>query len=227
MGYKMGTIGIEWVNKYHGRGKDLKNNDNNAQGFYNTLQGVRQFEYGNDLAWDQDFEESGVGAPSAGTDTIFADNVDIVYFSGHGGPSGPSFGISDKDSGRARHSEMRLGNRQCEWIVFDACKVLNRYGWTNWIHVFKGLHGILGFETTCTDVDDRGKKFAQRLNQGEKITRAWVKACEETEGSNKRWAHCFAGRGNWNTLNDHWWGKGYVSVDPTNPDRWRLTHGPC
>ena len=39
----MGTIGIEWVNKYHGRASDLKNNDNNAEGFYNELSGTRQF----------------------------------------------------------------------------------------------------------------------------------------------------------------------------------------
>ena len=59
----MGTIGIEWANLYHGRATDLKNNDDNAQGFYNTLQGVRRFQYGDDLAWDQDLEESGVGYP--------------------------------------------------------------------------------------------------------------------------------------------------------------------
>jgi hypothetical protein len=30
----MGMIGIEWVNKFHGRASDLKNNDHSAQGFY-------------------------------------------------------------------------------------------------------------------------------------------------------------------------------------------------
>ena len=41
----MGTIGIEWANKYHGRADELKNNDDNARGFSNTLSGVRRFEY--------------------------------------------------------------------------------------------------------------------------------------------------------------------------------------
>ena len=100
----MGTIGIEWVNKFHGRASDLKNNDDNARGFYNTLSGVRRFEYADDLAWDSDFEESGVGSPSAGGDQLYADNVDIVFFSGHGSINGAFFGVTNHDDGEATHA---------------------------------------------------------------------------------------------------------------------------
>lgn len=226
----MGTIGIEWVNKYHGRASDLKNNDDNARGFYNALDGTRQFEYSNDLAWDQDFEESGIGSPSAGTDQIFVDNVDIVFFSGHGSSAGALFGRADKDDGTAKHSEMRLGNRQLEWIVFDACEVL-KYDSGNvfdrWRSVFKGLHYILGFDTTCSDVSDRGKKFAKRLNDGWTVREAWIKACEETQGSGTKWAYLRAGQSGADTYNDHWHGKGYVSPDPTNPSYRAYSRGPC
>ena len=75
------TIGIEWVNNYHSASSNLSNNDKNARGFYNRLQGQRMFEYGNDLAWDQDFEEKGAGTPPAGSDQLYADHVDIVFFS--------------------------------------------------------------------------------------------------------------------------------------------------
>jgi hypothetical protein len=72
------TIGIEWVNNYLSASSNLSNNDDNARGFYNRLHGQRVFESSDDLAWDQDFEEKGAGAPPAGTDQLYADHVDIV-----------------------------------------------------------------------------------------------------------------------------------------------------
>ena len=59
----MATIGIEWVKKYNGLSGDLSNTKAQAEGFYNTLSGVRQFNWGDDNAWDQDFEQSGKGSP--------------------------------------------------------------------------------------------------------------------------------------------------------------------
>ena len=135
----MATIGIEWVNKYHGRAADLKNCDDDARGFYNTLQGTRQFDYGDDSAWDQDFEESGTGSPATGTDHIYVDDVDIAFFAGHSGPTGALFGRADRDNGRARYSEMRLGNRNLERIAFSSCQLLQSSTRTNWQQVFKGL----------------------------------------------------------------------------------------
>ena len=225
----MGTIGIEWVNKYHGRGKDLKNRDNCARGFYNNLNGVKQFEYSDDLAWDQDFEESGVGSPTAGTDQIYADNVDIIYFAGHGGPSGISFGRTNKDDGTARNTNIRLGDRQCEWIVFDACSTLSWSGnvFDRWRQIFTGLHMILGFENTAYDRSDRGEKFAKKLNAGKTLYRAWREACEETEGSDVNWCVLYVNESNTDTYNDHWHGKGYVSPDPDNHTSGTSIRGPC
>ena len=226
----MGTIGIEWVNQYHGRADDLKNNDDNARGFYNTLAGVRRFDYGDDLAWDRDFEQSGVGSPSAGTDVLYADNVDIVFFSGHGSPSGILFGIDTFDDGRARPSELRLGNVECEWVVFDACEVLERDDLKVFDRLdpaFAGLHFILGFDTTCHDSGDRGKKFAERLNDGWSIRDAWIRACTETEGSETNYAYLRADASGTDTFNDHWHGKGFVSSDPTQPTAFFYLRGAC
>ena len=172
------------------------------------------------MAWDQDFEESGVGSPTTGTDQVYADNVDIVFFSGHGSSSGPLFGRDDRDDGRARPSEIELGDRQCEWIIFDACEVLKSSTRTNWQKIFKGLHYILGFHTTCHDKSNRGKKFAQRLNSGYTVRTSWIKACKETEGSGTKCAYYRAHQSSagTNTYNDHWHGKGYVSPDPDNPN---------
>jgi hypothetical protein len=212
----MATKGIEWVNEYHGRASDLSNNDNNAEGFYNELSGTKDFAYGNDLAWDRDFEESGTGSPSTGTDSYYADDVDIVFFSGHGSSSGMFFGVSDYDDGTARPSELGLGNRDLEWLVVDACEVLDRTDvFTRLRPAFKGLHYILGFHTTCRDVKDRGEKFAEKLNDGQRIRNAWLNACAETEDSDTECAYLRADNSSSDTYNDHWHGKGSVSSDPT------------
>ena len=212
----MATKGIEWVNNYHGRANDLSNNDNNAQGFYNKLNGTKSVEYGDDLAWDQDFEESGAGSPSTGSDSTYADNVDIVFFSGHGSSSGFLFGKSNHDDGKARPAELGLGNKECEWLVVDACQVLDRTDVFNRLrNAFKGLHYILGFHTTCLDVKDRGEKFASKLNDGQRVRNAWINACAETEDSGTECAYLRADSNGTNTFEDHWHGKGFVSSDPT------------
>lgn len=226
----MATIGIEWANKYHGRADDLKNNDDNARGFYNTLSGTRQFEYGDDLAWDRDFEESEVGSPSSGTDQLYADDVDIVFFSGHGSRNGAFFGIASYDDGTAKPSELRLGNRDCEWIIFDACLVLERDNLNVFNRLggaFAGLHYMLGFDTTTGDSGDRGRKFAERLNNNWSIRDAWIRACMETEGSDTNWAYLRADADGTDTFNDHWHGKGFVSPDPTNPRSRFYVRGAC
>lgn len=225
----MGTIGIEWVQKYHGRASDLSNTQAQAEGFYNTLQGTRSFNWGDDLAWDQDFEEQGAGSPATGSDTSWIDNVDIAFFSGHGSSQGPFFGRSNLDSGTATPGEARWGNRQLEWIAFDACEILqwdgvfNRWGWP----VFCGLHYILGFHTTCGDESKRGRYFADGLNNGMTVRLAWIHACQETEGSDTEWAYLRADANGTDTFNDHWHGKGFVSPDPTNPTTLFYARGSC
>jgi hypothetical protein len=228
----MGTIGVEWVNLYHGRPglADLSNNDENARGFYNTLSGTRQFDYGNDSAWDRDFEEQGVGSPPQGTDQLYADNVDIVFFSGHGGAYSFHFGITTLDDGDARNTDIRLGNRQCEWIVLDACQCLEWNGgavFNAWQPAFAGLHYILGFHTTTSDSAERGTRFAQKLNAGMRVRDAWINACIETEGSSTDWAYLRADSRGTNTFDDHWWGKGFTSPDPVPPVQLSYQKGSC
>jgi len=225
------TIGIEWVNDYHSAASNLSNNDDNARGFYNRLQGVRQFQYGDDLAWDQDFEQSGVGSPASGTDQLYADDVDIAFFSGHGSQTSLVFGNKSHDNGAARNTEMRLGDLDLEWIVFDGCQALtfasgaiwNRWGWP----VFSGLHFILGFSTNCYDRKDRGEKFADRLNAGWTVRDSWIRACLESENSDVRWAYLRANGEGADTFSDHWWGKGSVSKDPRPPTQFFYLDGTC
>ena len=98
-GAGMGTIGIEWVKKYNGQAGNLSNTKAQAEGFYNRLSATRRFDWGDDLAWDQDFEQRGTVLPTAGTDTTWVDNVDFVFFSGHGSPDRFLFGVKRDHAG--------------------------------------------------------------------------------------------------------------------------------
>lgn len=224
----MGSIGIEWVRQYHGLAGNLTNTKPQAEGFYNTLSATRRFQWGDDLAWDRDFEQQGAGSPASGTDTIWADNVDMVFFSGHGSPSGFIFGVKTDDA-KVKPTEVRWGDKELEWIALDACNVLeangvfSRWGWP----VFKGLHYILGFHTTTGDEPDRGRLLAQYLNNGETMRRAWIKCCQDTEGSDTQWAYLRADAPGTDTYNDHWWGKGSVSADPDSPTVLYYARGAC
>ena len=219
VGVVVGTVGIEWVQDYHSRTSNLDNTKAQAEGFYNTLSAIRAFNWGDDLAWDQDFEQAGKGTPAQGTDTDWAENVDFVFFSGHGSPQGFMFGVKKWDNAGAGSREISWGEGDLDWIALDACEVLSRddifarWGWP----VFNGLHMILGFHTTCSDEPDRGRLLAQYLNAGWTVRQAWIRACQDTEDSDVTWAYLRADGHGTDTYNDHWWGKGHVSEDPDNP----------
>jgi Family of unknown function (DUF6345) len=224
----MGTVGVEWVQKYNGLQGNLSNTKAQAEGFLNTLAATRGFNWGDNLAWDQDFEQSGKGLPSAGTDTTWADNVDIVFFSGHGSADRFYFGTK-MDDGVAKASEIRWGDKDLEWIALDACQVLSRdgvfdrWGWP----VFAGLHMIVGFDTTTLDEANRGRLFAQYLNAGWTVRDAWIRCAQDTEDSGTNWAYLRAQSQGTDTYNDHWWGRGAVSADPINPTNLFYARGAC
>jgi hypothetical protein len=224
----MGTIGIEWVRQYNGLASNLTNTKPQAEGFYDTLSATRQFAWGDDLAWDRDFEQQNVGSPGSGTDTTWADNVDMVFFSGHGSPAQFYFGVAIDDA-LAKSTEIVWGNQDLEFIALDACNILEedgvfgRWGWP----VFKGLHFILSFHTTTSDEPDRGRILAQYLNAGNTVRSSWIKACQDTEDSDTVWAYLRAGTSSIDTYSDHWWGKGSVSGDPTSPSYLAYARGAC
>ena len=217
----MGSIGVEWVNNYHGRASDLSNCDECAERFYNELDGTREFNWGNDSAWDQDFEEP--------EDDDYADDVDIVYFAGHGSPNSILFGIDTHNNGTTGSTSMRLGDNDCEWIVLDACQCLDETHRLAWQATFRGLHYILGFHTNADDSRNRGKYFARRLNRGKTVRKAWIRACKLTAPDRLRLAYYRAEdtRIGTDTYNDHWHGEGFVSPDPDEPDMFYYYQTDC
>lgn len=220
-----GESGAESVEKYHGRAADLVGLVHiSAEAFLNTVNCTKRFHWKDDWAWDQDFEQHSIGIPPKGTDRMWVDNVDIVFFAGHGSPDGPYFGRSDRDDGEAKPSEVRWGDRKLEWIAFHACSTLHHSGSNNvfkrWRNAFQGLHYILGFSTNAWPCGDTlGKRFAQLLNAGWRVRDAWIRASKESQPSKAYTAYLRAdvysgGTKLTNTYNDHLWGHGYVSPNP-------------
>ena len=223
----MAWVGIEWVQAYGGTA-NLSNTKAQSEGFYNTISGVRRFNFGDSLAWDQDFEQQGRGTPSTGTDTTWADNVDMVFFSGHGYSGGFNF-ARQLDDKVAKSTEIVWGDGDLEFVALDACEVLqeqgvfDRWGWP----VFQGLHVLCGFHSLTGDEPHRGRIFAQYLNAGRTVRDAWIRACQDTEGSSTQWAYLRADAPGVNTYTDHWWGKGSVAGDPDSPTTLYYARGAC
>lgn len=110
------------------------------------------------------------------------------------------------------------------WIGVPESK---HFAVTRWDSAFNGLHYIFGFNSVSRDVKDRGRIFAQYLNDGFKFRVAWKKACQETESSDIRWAYIRAVQEGTDTENDHWINKGYVSNPPDAPTSFVFRDGSC
>lgn len=178
-------VGVEWIEDYSGSGLgNLQNTREDAGSFYNALGNIgwtKRFNYGDALAWESDFEKSGVG----GSDSTYIDTLDFAYFSGHGSPTAFWFGTNYDGDGsytyRVHYSEAEWGDLDLEWITISACNVLqfddpagdvfDRWGWP----VFKGLHMILGYDTYSYDLV-MGDTFVYYMTTGMRIKNAWIQA---------------------------------------------------
>jgi hypothetical protein len=180
-------IGVEYIANYPGTSSDLPCAYNNASGFYNYLRNHSNacdvgncFFYGNSNAWEQDFKRHDLG----GTNNYYVDDVDIVFYEGHGWPGGFTFktpwGHGTHDDSYLTYSDAyrAWGDRDLEWLALLSCSVLADSHQNDWAWTFNDLHLLLGFETTAYDVCGFGQEFAKRIIQGYSIKYSWFKACD-------------------------------------------------
>jgi hypothetical protein len=180
-------VGVEYIANYPGTSGDLPCAYNNASGFYNYLRWYggacsvgHCFLYGNTSAYEQDFKRHSLG----GTNDYYVDDVDIVFYEGHGNPSLFTFktpwGGGTHDDSYLTYNDAYLawGNKDVEWIALLSCSVLADSHQLDWAWTMNRLHLLLGFETTAYDVCGFGWEFAKRIRQGYSIQYSWFKACD-------------------------------------------------
>jgi len=214
----------ESIDQYNGVAPDLSECVNEALLFQNEI-ALRagttwwtSFGFANNSVWETDFKVEGLG----GADYLYADNVDLMLFSGHGSSNGFYFGTWNDDP-QLHWTEAQWGDQDLEWIIIDACCVLNnadnnvwnRWGWP----VFKGLHYILGYSSTTYDVNTRGRDFIKYATMyGYSVRNAWYWSTVISEdGTTAAYLRADDATIPTDTYNDHLWGFGYTSPDPVHP----------
>ncbi len=207
-------VGALWVNNYGDTccnclDTSLECSGDAANNLVQVMTGngfIQGFNLGDCNAWASHLVDEGSG----GLDRYYADGVDLLLVAGHGAPLGFEFCVGCY----AVPSEIRLGDNDLEWIVFDACEILSTVASnianSPWNNVFHGLHAMLGFNTTVPDSDKQcflgicipvcGKReelFAQYLVQGYDLVNAWRRATIESIVDQNIWA---GGYGPWDPV---------------------------
>lgn len=226
-------VGVEWCNIYHGLPglADISGTNDSAEGFKNHIKSLSnwssRFDWGNDAAWEQDFKFT--TAPGGGTDSLWIDNVHFAFFAGHGS-SGSFYFCSSVDDHEMRANDAQWGDGILNWIVLHACQTMRaNFQWTVWCDSFKGLHEMFGFHTnTEGSTPPLGSRFAfwmtfrifPWMDSLFDIRTAWKIACTECFDSSREYSVIYAGQSGTDTYNDHLYGYGHVSSDPTSPNYW-------
>ncbi|MER5262389.1 DUF6345 domain-containing protein [Actinosynnema sp. NPDC002837] len=212
---------------------------NNLTAFNNrfTAAGVPvQFSWVNHNAWERDFKDP---VFPGGQDHLYADDVDLTYWQGHGSPNGFSFaGCSSNTDTFLSKDEARWGNKDVEWMSLFTCSILQSsaggQSWAaRWGQAFRGLHQINSFDTVSYHSAVHGGKFANYLvrtpflwwNRPMKVRDAWAQASIDTQPASVRWATMGAiGGGAVANFNDYFWNRGPVGPDtlPTS-GYWRIS----
>ena len=183
----MARVGVEWINEFPApcTQNTLSYCDETSVGFLNgmTSRGhATAFNWGNGNAFERDFRDPANG----GDDSNWADNVDFVHFSSHGGTTDDNVfeGCLGKkvDRCRWRSDEARLGNKELEYLCIDACNSLEltRNVIATWRGAFHGLRMVFGFTDLVSDswwTGGRGYRFGRRAGNGDRLTNAWLDEC--------------------------------------------------
>ena len=233
-------IGAEWVNDYSQNPHDIPNLvhcDEDARGFYNHL-GKKGFTkrwiWGDDLAWESDFERPDVG----GSDYIWVDAVDYVYFAGHGSEYTFDFGVNHDGDGITTYTvliydqeynpipppEAEWGDKDLEWIFIATCKTVCGLYLSFCFSSPISLHGIAGFKTDSYDVPDTGKYLAYYLTDtwGPRcIGDAWKLATKHAQPSDVKGSIVRAVEKEWFWIVRDWYNEYIPGYGETYDDPWK------
>jgi hypothetical protein len=124
------------------------------------------------------------------------------------------------------------GDKNAEWIVFSACKVLNlpSKAFKKWFNTMNGLHLLLGWSTNAPD-KPLGEEFGRRLLNGgendppQSVQRAWMLAVQKYSSYWQaspvdafKFAGVAVGEGVNAIMDEYVWGEGPVQPDPVHDE---------
>lgn len=228
-GTPLGSVGTEWVGTCGGLGGSAAN----AAGFVSRFQasGIgAQFNWGEYDAWEIDFKDPTFG----GQDQAMADNVDLVFYTGHAGGDGFTFCSSSHD-GLLHYSEAKWGESNLEWLAIAACGPLQEdWGGVHWINrwgpAFQGLHLLLGYATISYDNTIEGNNFADYMLRYDSlpVRQAWINMAMDAQWPDVIWAEMGVWGPDWTLPNydDYFWGMGATGPDTSGADivgYWRIS----
>jgi hypothetical protein len=210
-------VATEWI----GDSQGLPNSSQNAYDFRDEMGDIStvQFNWGNNDVFESDFVDPSLG----GDDVNWADNVDFLYFQGHGNLAG--FFVGKKQgNGFVAYTQVKWGNSpgDMEWIALNTCETLAEGSGNltlneRWAPRMKGVHTLLGFSTLSYNVDSLGNVLGDDLaDNNYKVRSAWVDAANENP-SGVVWLFTGPiGAGNVTNYNDYFHGIGPVTKDITS-----------
>jgi hypothetical protein len=234
------TTGIE----YQSWSAGLTGSEHTAAAFNTGTQAAfptvtNKFDWAEYASWETDFRSNLV---SGGHDDNWVDNVDMVYYSGHGYPGGFTFTASHVNKWIDAFPSLRLGDADMEWLALDTCLFLNNDDGKVLSRIkpmFQGLHIVVGFHTTAADSWDLGGIFTDDMfgtatnpnshSNGAHLTvvQAWALAAIITNGPDGVWAAMGPfGPNGITDQNDRFWGFGAVGPDLRGLDikgYWRVS----
>lgn len=226
-------FGTEWI----GSSQGITNGATNAADFADEMsdEGVWRFNWNDGDVWWTDFVDQAFG----GDDIHWADNVDLVWYEGHGDPNqfvtGQTSTFSSSGYITVGYSNTRWGNSpgDLEWLSLLGCNILqfkNNSGldiFSRWAKPLKGAHMILGYASESWDFDSVGNEFGDAIaDDHQRIRNAWAESAQEQYSGTKYGYLGPLGPGNATNVNDHVWGLGGgTTSDIPSPIGWWVIYG--
>ncbi len=220
--------GGEWVNNYPSE-DDLSQSSHSVDEFLDKIKNdgdgfSEDFEYGDSLAWKQDFMSSSEG----GTEDDYVDDVDIAMYQGHGNTDGLTFRndvpAGDDDEKLLRKNDAKddvpyphegaYGDEDLEWMGWRACYCLSD---NDWYESFDGLHLLLGLDGWAKDINS-GQKWANKMiddgwwDTAHPVKASWFASIDNVEP----WVETKVIGENGAVGDDYLWGEGSVASDPSH-----------
>jgi len=149
---------------------------------------VSRFLWCGSNAWEEDYKRA--AAPGGGNEHNMLDQVDLMFYVGHGSPSSFTFD-SLKDDYWLTPSDCQYswGDGDNEWVGLTSCQVLADSNRSAWASCMKGTHQILGFITNAaarTGTATQGYNWAYYITNNWTVTGAWFKACDVSQPAGRK-----------------------------------------